>query len=181
MDDNWLILLATVLTGLGATAAAIVAAYALRAQQRGQQRQHDVDNLRWIIEQWRALRLPRQRAAKGLLFDQPDREALRDVLNFWELCGYLVRQGFLTEKAFDMIGAHWVLGWWCAAQKEVGAARLRYADPELFVEFEGLKNRLQLEVVELDAESVQSFLRTEALSDEPEAATRSASRRRKSG
>src|SRR3974390_863734 len=142
VDSNTLIALASLLTGLGAAAAAIVAAYALRSQQRSQQRQHDLDNLRWITEQYDALRPLRRRAAEGLLAGREDTDTLRDVLNFFELCGYLIRERFMIQQTFDMVGALSALGWWYASESFIANARSRVGGPGVYSEFEWLKNHL---------------------------------------
>src|SRR5438128_792945 len=123
-----MVALASLLAGLGAAAAAIVAAYALRSQQRAQQRQHDLENLRWITAQWDALRGLRRRAAEDYLDGGVDEEALRDVLNFFESCGYLVREEFITAKTFDQIAKLAVFGWWYGAETFIRDVRVRLHD-----------------------------------------------------
>lgn len=162
MDSNTLIALASLLTALGAGGAAIVAAYALRAQQRGQQRQHDLENIRWITDQYASLRPLRRRAAECYLDGRVDEDALRDVLNFFEACGYLVRERFVTDKTFDQLGKLSVLGWWYSAEGFICNARSRTRDPGVFTEFEWLKDRLRVEVFEPDRGWVDAFLRREA-------------------
>jgi hypothetical protein len=162
VDSNTVVALASLLAALGATSAAIVAAYALRSQQRAQQRQNDLENLRWITDQYAALRPLRRRAAEGFLDGTVDEDALRDVLNFFETGGYLVREGFITEKTFDQVGKLTVLGWWYATESFIRDVRRRVGDDGVFEEFEWLKDRLRVQVFEPSRAWVDGFLRREA-------------------
>ncbi len=162
VDSNVMVALASLLAGLGAAAAAIVAAYALRSQQRGQQRQHDLENLRWITDQWTKLRPLRRRAAQSYLAGGRDEDALREVLNFLETCGYLVHERFISERSFDLIGKMLIFGWWYSAEAYIREIRERLFAPSLFAEFEWLKDRLTPEFPDPDRESVDSFLHREA-------------------
>ena len=87
MDSTLLIALASLLSGLGAATAAIIAAWTLRSQQAAQRRQHDLDNLRWITDGYERLRATRRRAAESLLDGAPPVVTLREVLNFLGTCG----------------------------------------------------------------------------------------------
>lgn len=177
MSTNGLIALASLLTGLGATSAAVVAAYALRSQQRSQQRQHDLENLRWLSNEYAALRELRQRAAAGLLDGKRDDYALREVLNFFESCGFMVREGYITAYTFsETIGAVPVPGWWYAAESVIGMGRERVS-PTVFEHYEWLKDQLAGGNGAPDSGWVKDFLRREAtlsifdVEPEPEASS----------
>ena len=163
MSGTSLIALASVLTGLGATAAAVVAAYALRAQQRGQQRQHDLENLRWLTDQYAGLRGMRHRAANGLLEGTADHYALREVLNFHENCSFMVREGFITENTFARsFGQLALLGWWYSAETFIRDVRASTGAASVFEHFEWLKDRMQIEPFDPSGRRVNDFLRREA-------------------
>ena len=162
MSTNAVIALGSIVTGLGATAAAVVAAAALRAQQRSQQRQHDLENLRWLTDQYAGLRESRRRAAAGFLDDSPDEEAVWQVLNYWERCAHLVRERFLTEEAFTKrISGFAVVGWWIAAEAMIRAVRERMG-AELVADFEWLCDRMRTPELDSDGVWLESFLRFEA-------------------
>ena len=162
MSSDTLIALASVLTGIGALAAAVVAAYALRAQERSQQRQHDLENLRWLTNEYAGLREMRQRAAATLLDGKLGEYALREVLNFFESCGFMVREGFITAYTFsETIGQIPVPGWWHASESVIHTARERVS-PSVFIHFEWLKEQMASEPLESEPEWVNDFLRREA-------------------
>ena len=163
MSSNYLIALASLLTGLGATAAAVVAAYALRAQQRVQQRQNDLENLRWLTSQYAALLPTRRRAAKSFLAGSPDEHAWREVLNFLETSGYMVREGFISVRAFsETLGQVPVGGWWYASTELIRSARERVS-PHVFEHFEWLKDEVGRQWdFEPDEAWIDDFLRREA-------------------
>jgi hypothetical protein len=162
VSSNSLIALASVLTGLGATAAAVVAAYALRAQQRGQQRQHDLENLRWLTSQYAELREMRQRAARSLLDGELDEYAIREVLNFFESCGFMVRENFITVRTFgETIGLVPTTAWWLASESVVREVRARVG-PGIYEHFEWLKAELDTEGLNPSEEWIDAFVRREA-------------------
>jgi len=162
MSTNAVIALAGVLTGLGATSAAVVAAYALRAQQRSLQRQHDLENMRWLTDQYAGLLDQRRRAARSLLNGPPDEDALWQVINFYARCGNLIRQGFITEEAFTgRVGEFAVLGWWYSTEAMIQAARTRLG-ADLLADFEWLSDRMRSNELEPDGDWVEGLLRYEA-------------------
>jgi hypothetical protein len=163
VTSSSLIALASVLTALGATAAAVVAAYALRAQQRGQQRQHDLENLRWIIGEWARLGDMRRRAASGLLAGTEDLYALREVLNFHENCSFIVREGFITESTFTAtVGGLALIGWWHSAESFIENVRASTGNAHVFEHLEWLKDRLETEPFDPNGRRLQEFLRRES-------------------
>ena len=141
MDSTLLIALASLLSGLGAATAAIIAAWTLRAERAARRRQHDLDNLRWITEGYDKLRADRRRAAESILDGRPQTETLRDVLNFLETCGYLVHEKFISEKSFELVGSMSVAAWWLASRDFVFEAR-RSVGPAAYVELEWLAERV---------------------------------------
>ena len=162
MSSNSLIALASLLTGLGATAAAVVAAYALRAQQHAQQRQHDLENLHWLSGRYDALRSLRRRAAKSLLDGPHDEYALREVLNFWESCAFLVREELITVRTlFETIGQVSVPGWWYASGDVIRSLRERVS-PSVFEHFEWLKDEIGTGGIDPSKAWIDDFLRREA-------------------
>ena len=142
MDSTLLIALASLLSGLGAATAAIIAAWTLRSQQAAQRRQHDLDNIRWIADGYDRLRDARRVAAESLLDGTPKAETLRDVLNFLETCGYLVHEQFISEKSFELVGSMSVAAWWLASREFVIEARQRVGSPGAYVELEWLAERV---------------------------------------
>jgi hypothetical protein len=144
MDTNSFIALASLLSGLGAATAAIVAAYALRTQQSGQRRQHDLENMRWISEQWDALREQRRAAARSLLNDKPDFASLRDVLNFLDTCGYLVRERIVSEKSLGhSMGLLGIRGWFHTSEAFIREQRSLAAGALFWDELEWLAGHLE--------------------------------------
>lgn len=163
MSSNYLIALASLLTGLGATAAAVVAAYALRSQQRVQQRQNDLENLRFLTSQYAGLLPMRRRAAQAFLAGKPDEHALREILNFLETSGYMVREGFISVRAFsETLGQVPVAGWWYASLDLITSARERVS-PHVFEHFEWLKDQIgEVWGSQPDEAWVADFIRREA-------------------
>ena len=161
MSSSVLIALASLLTALGAAGAAIVAAYALRSQQRGEQRQHDLENHRWITDQFRGLAEMRRRAALSLLEGDVDEFALREILNFFESAAYLVRERFISERTYAQIGRVAAVGWWHASEPAVLEARA-HVGPDLFDHFEWLKDRMQADGFVANDAFVEGYLRREA-------------------
>ena len=74
----------------------------------------------------------RKRAAEGLLEGKRDDYALREVLNFFESCGFMVREGYITAFTFsETIGAVPVPGWWYASESVIRMGRERVS-PTVF-------------------------------------------------
>ena len=67
MDVNLLIAIATLVSSLGVAAAAIVAVFTLREQRTAQRSQTDLENLRWLAQEWITLRSTREAAAFSLI------------------------------------------------------------------------------------------------------------------
>ena len=162
MDSTLLLALATLLSGLGAATAAIIAAWALRSQQAAQRRQHDLDNLRWITDGYDRLREARRKAAASLIDGTPQVETLRDVLNFLETWGYLVHEQFITEKSFALVGSMTVAAWWLASREFVHDVRRSVGSPGVWVELEWLAERVLNSGFNLDPGYLTGFLQREA-------------------
>lgn len=161
MDSTLLIALASLLSGLGAATAAIIAAWTLRAERIARRRQHDLDNLRWITDGYDRLRSQRRRAAESLLDGSPQVETLRDVLNFLETCGYLVHEDFISEKSFALVGSMSVAAWWLATRDFVQEVRRSVGSPTVWVELEWLADRVLATSFNPDPGYVKGFLQRE--------------------
>ena len=162
MDSTLLIALASLLSGLGAATAAIIAAWTLRSERAAQRRQHDLDNIRWITDGYNRLRPDRRRAAESLLDGTPSLESLRDVLNFLEACGYLVHEDFISEKSFALVGTMSVAAWWLATQEFVREVRQSLGSPGVWEELEWLAGRVLGNSFNPDAGYVKGFLQRES-------------------
>lgn len=162
MDSTLLIALASLLAGLGAASAAIIAAWTLRAERAARRRQHDLDNLRWITDGYDRLRADRRRAAESILDGTPSVEALRDVLNFLETCGYLVHEDFISEKSFALVGSMSVAAWWLATREFVMEVRQSVGSPGVWVELEWLAERVLANSFSPDAGFIKGFLQRES-------------------
>jgi hypothetical protein len=162
MNSTLLLALASLLSGLGAATAAIIAAWTLRAERAARRRQHDLDNLRWITDGYDRLRTARRRAAESILDGAPNVESVRDVLNFLETCGYLVHEDFISEKSFALVGSMSVAAWWLATREFVLEVRRTIGSPGVWVEFEWLAERvLAGAYTNLDPGYVGGFLQRE--------------------
>lgn len=114
----------------------------MRAQQRVQQRQNDLENLRWITSQYSGLLETRRRAAQSFLDGKPDEHALREILNFLESSGFMVREGFITARTFaETLGLVPVVGWWYASEDLILSARERVSS-HVFEHFEWLRDEI---------------------------------------
>lgn len=162
MDSTLLIALASLLSGLGAATAAIIAAWTLRAERVAKRRQHDLDNLRWITDGYNRLRPERRRAAQSLLDGTPQVETLRDVLNFLETCGYLVHEDFISQKSFALVGAMSVAAWWLACREFVVDVRHSVGSPGVWIELEWLAERVLESSFNPDPGYIKGFLQREA-------------------
>lgn len=162
MDSTLLVALASLLAGLGAATAAIVAAWALRSERAAQRRQHDLDNLRWITDGFNRLRAERRVAAASLLDGSPKVETLRDVLNFLEACAYLVHERYITEKSFAMVGSMSVAAWWLASKDFVREIRISVNSPGVWIELEWLAESVVGPSFNLDPGYIKGFLQREA-------------------
>jgi hypothetical protein len=161
MDANLIIALASLLSGLGAATAAVLAAYALRAQQHGQRKQHDLDNMRWLAEEWLAIRPHRRAAAQSLLDGKPDWDSLREVFNFLETCGYLVHEDLIRVRTLDMsVGEIAVRGWWHWSKTFIQEIKANMGGAKFWDEAEWLQQRL--EPLLPDGAWLENFLEREA-------------------
>ena len=162
MDSTLLIALASLLSGLGAATAAIIAAWTLRSERAAQRRQHDLDNLRWITDGYSRLRAERRRAAESLTDGRPQVEMLRDVLNFLETCAYLVHEDFISEKSFALVGSMSVAAWWLVSRDFVIEARRTVGSPGAYVELEWLAERVLASSFKPAPGYVKGFLERES-------------------
>ena len=162
MDSTLLIALASLLSGLGAATAAIIAAWTLRAERTARRRQHDLDNLRWITDGYSRLRAERRVAAASLLDGAPRVETLREVLNFLEMCGYLVHEDFISEKSFALVGSMSVAAWWLATREFVMEVRQTVLSPGVWVELEWLAGRVLGSTFNPETGYLKGFLQREA-------------------
>lgn len=147
MDTNLLIAIASLVSSFGVGLAAIVAVITLREQRSAQRRQTDLENLRWLSDQWNGLRPVREAAARSLIDGRPSLTQIRQVLNFLETAGFLVRRRIIEDETLSRgVGEIPVRGWchWTAdfvrQQREtMGGARFweelewldRYLEPRL--------------------------------------------------
>ena len=125
VDVNLLIAIASLVSSLGVAAAAIVAVFTLREQRTAQRRQTDLENLRWLAQEWNTLRPTRAAAALSLINGTPSLSHIREVLNFLETVGYLVRRHLIEDETLGRaVGEIPIRGWrhWTAdfvrAQRE---------------------------------------------------------------
>ncbi|MBV8528146.1 MAG: hypothetical protein JOZ75_07505 [Candidatus Dormibacteraeota bacterium] len=140
MNDVVLVVTSAV-TALGASAAALFAGLAIRAQDRAQRRQQALENFRWLHSSWDALRPQRGRAARSLLAKKESVTDVREVLNFFETVAYLVRSQFLDLDIAENVLAASTLGWWSAGQSVVAAGRAEYG-PGIFEHLEWMHRQI---------------------------------------
>ena len=122
-------------TALAASAAALFAGLAIRAQDRAQRRQQSLENFRWLNDSWIALRPVRVRAAVGLRDGQAAISDLREVLNFLEGASSLVRRGYLDLDTVAGALAPAAHGWWGAAAEVITEVREELG-PTIFEDLE---------------------------------------------
>ena len=144
MTDTALIVTG-VLTALAATAAALFAGLAIRAQDRAQRRQQALENFRWLNSSWDALRPQRARAARALQNDRESVTDVREVLNFLENVGYLARRRYLDLETAEAVLAATTLGWWAMGQSVVAQGRAEFGS-SIFEDLEWLHAQLRLAV-----------------------------------
>jgi hypothetical protein len=131
-----------VLTALAAAAAALFAGLAIRAQDRAQRRQQALENFRWLTSSWDALRPQRARAARSLREDGEAVTDIREVLNFLESAGYLVRRRYLDLEVTESVLAAQIRGWWSLGQSVVASGRAEFG-PTIFEDLEWLHAQLR--------------------------------------
>jgi hypothetical protein len=140
MTDAALILTG-VLTALAATAAALFAGLAIRAQDRAQRRQQALENFRWLTDSWNDLRPQRARAARCLREDRGAVTDIREILNFLEAAAYLVRRRYLDLDIAEAILAAQIRGWWLVGQTVVNSGRAEFG-ARVFEDLEWLHTQL---------------------------------------
>jgi hypothetical protein len=131
------------LTALAATTAALFAGLAIRSQDRAQRRQQALENFRWLYNSWDALRSYRGRAARSLREDQVAVTDIREILNFLENVGYLVRRRYLDLEIAEAVFAPQIRGWWSVGQSVVASGRAEFG-PTIFENLEWLHAQLTL-------------------------------------
>jgi hypothetical protein len=131
----------TVVIAVAAVVAAVAAVIGVIAEGRRTRVQLGLANLWKLIEQWDhpEMRRRRARVARRLLQEPAAREEpsdeANDILNTFELLGYLVRSKTLKlEDAW--INFPWALSWWYVY--EVGIRRLREGDSTVFEDYANL-------------------------------------------
>ena len=142
MTDTVLIV-SSVLTALAATAAALFAGVAIRSQDRAQRRQQALENFRWLNSSWDALRPQRARAARSLQNNKESTTDLREVLNFLESVGYLVRRRYLDLESAEAVLGATTRGWWSVGQSLVAKGRGEFG-AGIFEDLEWLHGRLSI-------------------------------------
>lgn len=82
-----------------------------------------------------------------LLKDAPEdferMDSFRDVFDFFEDLGLLLRKGIIPIELVWSNYCHWILNYWVASQGYVNWARNKDADPTLYCEFEILFKRIR--------------------------------------
>jgi hypothetical protein len=134
-----------VLTALAAAAAALFAGLAIRSQDRAQRRQQSLENFRWLNDSWDALRPQRGRAARSLLEGTESTTDIRDVLNFLENAGYLVRRQYRGLESVEAVLGLQIQGWWRVGQSVVATGRAEFG-PSIFEDLEWLHAQLRLQL-----------------------------------
>lgn len=160
-----------VLTALAAAAAALFAGLSIRAQDRAQRRQQALENFRWLNDSWDALRPYRGRAARSIRETRESVTDIREVLNFLENAGYLVRRRYLELEIAEAVLGPQVRGWWSVGQSVVASGRAEFG-PTIFEDLEWLHTQLHLPAPHREGWRERFLSREEAsLRDAPVAAT----------
>lgn len=141
MTDTALVVTGVV-TALAAAAAALFAGLAIRSQDRAQRRQQALENFRWLTSSWDELRPQRARAAHSLREDGESVTDIREVLNFLESAGYLVRRHYLDLEVTEAVLAAQIRGWWSLGQSVVAIGRAEFG-PTIFEDLEWLHAQLR--------------------------------------
>jgi hypothetical protein len=149
-------------SALGAVAAALVAVFTLRAQQRMQIQQHNLDNYWRITDGWWALRSDRAIAARSLLAGTPSHNHVVLVLNYLERMSHLARTGEISvELVRHGLGVTAAV-YWSAAHDLIRHWRVELGNDGAYEDLEWLQPQLGA----LSEDFVRSFLERQA-SDRP--------------
>ena len=70
-------------------------------------------------------------------------DAFRDVFDFFEDLGLLLRKGIIPKDLVWSDYCHWILNYWIAFQGYINWARKKDDDPTLYCEFETLFKRIR--------------------------------------
>lgn len=160
MDVNLLIAIASLVSGVGVATAAIVAVYTLRSQQAATRRQTELENSRWLYREWNDLRQERRAAARSLMAGKASFRHIREVLNFFETSGWLVRRHLIELETLDyFVGAIVVRGWWHWCEPFVRERRA-WTKARIWGQVEWLQG--QLESSHPDGPWLEKFLESEA-------------------
>jgi hypothetical protein len=165
----------TLITAIAAAIAAVVALLALVIEGRRSRLQIGIQNLWRLIEYWDDpdLRRLRARLARRLLSDPSERNHVRDdgidVLNTFELLGYLVRSKTLSLEDAWINFSVWANSWWFVYEE--GIKKLRVDDATVyqdyaalvdrFLDYESEKRSLPRELIEPSEEILTKFLESE--------------------
>lgn len=135
---GWATILATVVTAVGV----IVAVVTLVNQSKQARFGATIDSLWRFDDQLHGTDMRRIRlaAARGLQqgHDVPE---IVDVLNFFEMLGFVFRKGGMYKDAALNNFGYWVIGYWYACHDHV--AKDQRDDPSAWEEYEGLKTTLE--------------------------------------
>ena len=168
-------LVATV-TAFAALLAALVALIALILEGRRIRLQLGTGNMWRLIDQWDhpGMRRLRARVAQRLLDDPQERESISgealDVLNIFELMGYLVRSKTLKLEDAWVNVSSWATSWWYVYERpikqwqeqDVTSFEDYAALVEKFTSYESRRRRLSKEDVLPREEDLQHFLEEES-------------------
>jgi hypothetical protein len=139
-SDTTLIAVTALLAAIGSVLTAIVAAVALLAEGRRDRLSIGINNLWKLVESWDSpeMRLRRAHLAQRLRNEEPplretSDEAI-DVLNTFELLGYLVRAKALSLEDAWINFSPWAVSWWFIYKPAI--IRLQEeVDPTLFEDY----------------------------------------------
>lgn len=143
MTDAALVI-TSALTALAASAAALFAGLSIRAQDRAQRRQQALENFRWLESAWDDLRPQRARAARALQQDREPTTEAREILNFLESIGFLVRRQLLDLETAESVMAAMIRGWWILGGPVIAKGRAEFG-PKVFEDLEWLHGELHFD------------------------------------
>lgn len=163
----------TVATGWAALITAAAAVVALILQSRHTRFSVSLDMLWRLEQQFRGDGIMLQRrksAAESLIANAPNSD-LDEVLNFFELLGFLLRRNAIDAEMVWYSFYSRGTGYWFASQEYILA--IRNEDPTIWMDFEYLikiltklekrKNKASRKDLQLTEEQIASFLKEECL------------------
>jgi hypothetical protein len=168
--------IATLITAIAAAATAVVTGIAVVADGRRTRLSIGISNLWRLIEVWDGVEMRSRRALLARAVRERPRERNSvtnnaiDVLNNFELLGYLVRAKVLRLEDAWVNFSGWALSWWIIYEPEIRRLQ-REEDPTLFedyaalvaqfVEFEAGRRNIVPEDVLPGPDAVTDFLKAE--------------------